>query len=55
MKNFSDPSHVLTVDHITVDLAAGTGTIMCRYNYDDDNGINVNGVYVGPFEILTAL
>lgn len=52
--NIEDPSHVFTVENITVDLNAGTGTIECRYNYDDDNGVNVNGVYVGTYQILTA-
>lgn len=52
--NIDHPTHLFTVNNITVDLAAGTGTIECRYNYDDDNGTNINGVYVGTYEILTA-
>lgn len=52
--NISHPTHLFTVNSITVDLVAGTGTIDCSYNYDDDNGTNINGVYVGTYEILTA-
>lgn len=52
--NIDHPTHIFTVNSITVDLAAGTGTIDCTYNYDDDSGINVTGVFVGTYEILTA-
>lgn len=52
--NIDHPTHLFTVESLTVDLTTGTGTIRCRYNYDDDNGINISGVYVGAFEILTA-
>lgn len=52
--NIDHPTHLFTVESITVDLAAGTGTISCRYNYDDDNGTNISGVYIGTYEILTA-
>jgi len=52
--NISHPTHLFTVNSITVDLATGTGTIDCTYNYDDDNGINISGVFVGTYEILTA-
>ncbi len=52
--SLNHPTHLLTVNSITVDLTAGTGTIDCSYNYDDDNGINISGVFVGSYEILTA-
>jgi hypothetical protein len=52
--NISHPTHLFTVNSITVDLAAGTGTIDCTYTYDDDNGVNISGIYVGTYEILTA-
>ncbi|MFC4636071.1 hypothetical protein ACFO3O_19330 [Dokdonia ponticola] len=48
------PTHLFTVNSITVDLAAGTGTIDCSYTYEDDNNVTITGVYVGSYEILTA-
>lgn len=52
--SINHPTHLFTVNSITVDLVAGTGTIDCSYNYDDDNGINISGVFVGNYKILTA-
>lgn len=48
------PTHLFTVNSITVDLTAGTGTIDCSYTYEDDNNVTITGVYVGTYEILTA-
>lgn len=48
------PSHLFTVNSITVDLNAGTGTIDCSYTYEDDNNVTITGVYVGTYDILTA-
>ncbi len=52
--SISHLTHLFTVNSITVDLAAGTGTIDCTYFYEDDNNVSISGVYIGTYEILTA-
>lgn len=52
--NISHPTHLFTVNSLTFDLTAKTGTIDCTYNYEDDNNVLITGVFVGNFEILTA-
>lgn len=48
------PNHLLEINAFTYDLTARTGTIDCTYTYRDDNGVLVEGVYVGNYNILTA-
>jgi hypothetical protein len=50
----SGTGNLLTINARTFDLNTMTGTIDCSYSYVDDNGVTVTGVYVGPYDILTA-
>ncbi|RDY61969.1 cadherin repeat domain-containing protein [Flagellimonas nanhaiensis] len=50
----SSNGNLFTINARTFDLNTMTGTIDCSYSYLDDNGATVTGVYVGPYEILTA-
>lgn len=41
----------ITINSITIDYLARTGTIDCNYELIDDDGITVTGNYAGTFEI----
>lgn len=54
LTDHSHPTHLFTINSITWDLVARTGMIDCSYNIDDDNNVNIQGTYVGTFEILVG-
>lgn len=44
----------VTINSITIDYVARTGTIDCTYQLTDDNGIIIAGNYSGNFNILNG-
>jgi hypothetical protein len=42
----------VTINNITIDYLARTGTVDCTYSFVDDNGVTVNGQFDGNFEII---
>lgn len=45
-------SGVVTINSIVIDYVARTGTVDCDYNITDDNGITIQGMYKGEFNII---
>lgn len=45
-------SGTVTINTLTIDYVAKTGTIDCNYTITDDNGVSISGSYSGNFNII---